>query len=81
MSDSAFPIMLATGWTDREFDPNIPVEWAPSGGLTKREFFAAMAMQGWLGGTWGASEMNKPEIAKTCTELADALLAEMEKAK
>lgn len=44
-------------------------------GLTKREYFAAMAMQG-LATNWSKSNM---EIAANAVEIADALLAELEK--
>lgn len=47
------------------------------GGLTKREYFAAIALQGVLAG-----DMNIPDRADTARiarEFADALLAELEK--
>lgn len=44
-------------------------------GLTKREMLAAMAMQG-LATNWSKSNM---EIAANAVEIADALLAELEK--
>lgn len=43
-------------------------------GLTKRELFAAMAMQGSLGGVPG-SHLVPPNLAKLSVEYADALLA------
>lgn len=50
-------------------------------GLTKREHIAAMAMQGELSGQaiydgWG----NEKDLAKRAVLIADALLAELEKA-
>ena len=59
-------------------------------GLTKRELFAAMAMQGLAsnpGGPWQANSLNGwalancklEDIAEVCTQAADALLAELAK--
>ena len=45
------------------------------GGLTKREFFAAMAMQGFIAGM--TSEVRADLIAKICVPYADALIAEL----
>lgn len=52
-------------------------------GLTKREYFAAMAMQGVM--FWDAT-VNEPdktgkieELAKNAIEMADALIAELNK--
>ena len=49
------------------------------GGLSKREYFAAMAMQGMLAS--GISERNSGPVslAMSAVEQADALLAELEK--
>jgi hypothetical protein len=44
-------------------------------GLTKREFFAGMAMQGLL------SKGSTRAVALTAVDLADALIAELEKGK
>jgi hypothetical protein len=60
------------------------------GGLTKRELFAAMAMQGLLsnaGGPYQASEQSgwrivnctQKQVAQECVDMADALLAELAK--
>lgn len=55
------------------------------GGLTKREAFAAMAMQGWLAGCENAyNEFTGPATyaataAKACVTFADALLKELAK--
>ena len=56
------------------------IEWQADfrSGLTKREHFAGLAMQGLitLTGSFGADE----EItARRCLKMADALLAELEK--
>lgn len=49
-------------------------------GLTKREYFAAKAMQGYCSGEFtGQSGMPQKDIAKWSVEMADALLAELSK--
>lgn len=48
------------------------------GGLTKREYFAGLAMQGMLASELGG-EGTFGSIAKTAVDLATALLAELEK--
>jgi hypothetical protein len=53
-------------------------QFAPEYGLTKREIFAAMAMQGLLASSYGRLEGN---VARLAVEYADALLAESEKTK
>ena len=53
-------------------------------GLTKRELFAAMAMQGWFAGCGNAySEFTNPNrppkvMADACVQAADALLAALD---
>ena len=50
-------------------------------GLTKREQFAAMAMQGLIS-SWGAHDVTDcDEIASDAVMMADALLSQLEKAK
>jgi len=49
-------------------------------GLTKREHFAAMAMQGILA-KYGPDEQRHETTATDAIDLADALLAELEKAQ
>lgn len=50
----------------------------PEGGLTKREHFAAMAMQGLI--TLKGSDCQDSDItAKQCVRMADALIAELNK--
>ena len=57
------------------------------GGLTKREHFAAMAMQGVLSGVNGDADLHnsaeewKEDVASASVEFADALLAELERTK
>lgn len=51
-------------------------------GLTKREYFAALAMQGMLacnGGALGDSELNAPAWASRAVACADALIASLNK--
>ncbi len=57
-------------------------------GLTKREHFAAMAMQGFLANSWQAKELDETGdtsgeqmsvVAATSVTIADALLAELER--
>lgn len=62
--DMAFPAMSAIGHSD----------FAP--GLTKREFFAAMAMQGFCTEGVGGKYQR---IAEDAVEIADALLAVLAK--
>lgn len=56
-------------------------------GLTKREYFAAMAMQGLLSGLGFVEKdgqvglISHEELAKPSVDYADALLAELEKEK
>ena len=50
--------------------------WAPSFGLTKRELFAAMAMQGFC----ARGPVSHIDLtARTAVDVADALLAELAK--
>lgn len=56
-------------------------------GLTKREYFAAMAMQGLLAGIYSSKEMlrefkdrtGRDYISENARSYADALIAELEK--
>lgn len=69
-SGSAFP--LITEWRDHN-GATLP-------GLTRRELFAAMAMQGALTSAhYFCVPYHAPTFAKYAVELADALLAELEK--
>ncbi len=50
-------------------------------GMTKREYFAAMAMQGWLS-SFGEDQLAGPEgVAKFSVKCADALISELAKEK
>lgn len=47
-------------------------------GLTKREYFAAMAMQGWIANQQDGYTLHPETIAMRSAQCADALLAELE---
>lgn len=47
-------------------------------GLTKRELFAAMAMQGFLANKAHSTHFLPEHDARYCIQIADALLAELE---
>lgn len=71
-NNPAFPTSVQRGqngdyWTEDE------------GGLTKRELFAAMAMQGICGDAIAGPHHVPPNTAKLAVEYADALLAELAK--
>ncbi len=70
--EPAYPVPLGPGEAlDDEMNPN---------GFTKREHFAAMAMQGLLASESRESLFDTTEGAARCAiEHADALLAELEK--
>jgi len=48
-------------------------------GLTKREYFAAMAMQGYLASYGPAEPVNSQHVAEKAVKCAGALLTELEK--
>lgn len=56
---------------------------AVAAGLSKRELFAAMAMQGLLscGATYKGSTTNRDLLARDAISHADTLLAELERTK
>lgn len=67
--DNAFPVVLQHGLSH---DSHVEI------GLTKREYFAIMAMQGYIAA--GSNGMpNAQALAGYATNAADALLAELEK--
>lgn len=49
-------------------------------GLTKREYFAAMAMQGLLAGSYDSMAMGCKSVAEGAVSHADALIAELNNA-
>ena len=50
-------------------------------GLTKREHFAAMAMQGLLGTTHAIENLSSDQLAKEAVDMADELLKALEQSK
>lgn len=62
--------------------PDGDIHWGEQG-LTKREYVAAMALQGWLAGCGNAyNEFTGPasypqKVAESCVKFADALLTEL----
>ena len=64
--------------------PVAPLDYTPQFGLTKREYFAAMALQGLIAsftekaaiGSWGTEI---PEAVNVAVKYADALLLELAK--
>lgn len=71
-SGPAFP-------SKRQQDPYRNAQVLDPAGLTKRELFAAMAMQGMLS-SWPADSKFYPEhTAQRAIEFADALIAELAK--
>ena len=75
MGLSAFPHPKME--THKAFGEAGPIFASAQVGLTKRELFAAMAMQGLLSGCIATSEGET--IFKDAVELADSLLTELEK--
>ena len=85
MENSEQPItpymMQQVGETSfRANKPNDPKEYnVPMVGLTKREYFAGLAMQSYFGGEFtGQSGMSHKVIAETCILMADELLKQLE---
>jgi hypothetical protein len=70
---SVFPELVLSWHPGRERN-----EYALEGGLTKRELFAAMAMQGLLA---NPAYADHGPLAPAAVFHADALLAELEKSK
>lgn len=48
-------------------------------GLSKREYFAAMAMQGFLAGRFPSGDYENESVAKVAIGFADELLKQLEK--
>jgi hypothetical protein len=67
-NDSAFPV------TDTDYDMGIR-RTEIIGGLTKREYFAGLAMQGIMANSDGIPFEDKKVIAKIAVAQADALLS------
>lgn len=66
--ESAMPLVIDGGINNGDY----------SRGLTKREYFAAIAMQGWLSG-FPNYEPDPKYVAKHAVEVADALIEELNK--
>ena len=54
-----------------EIRPMLDQTWC---GMTLRDYFAAKAMQGMIGGDWPASQSEQNHIAEFSYQLADAML-------
>ncbi len=48
-------------------------------GLTKREYFAGLAMQSYVNNYYGTEKNTMEDMAQRSVKMADALLAELEK--
>lgn len=71
-NQSSFPIFLQDGLS---YNSHVDA------GLTKRELFAAMAMQGLLA-SWGNHDVtDSGDLASDAVRAADALIAELSKPK
>ena len=68
--DNAFPVVLQHGLSH---DSHVEI------GLTKREYFAAMAMQGILSSCFASMNPDYNDLALDALNFADALLSELEK--
>ena len=78
-NDSAFPRHVSVEAYSRGHRTNNPI--TVEGGLTKRELFAAMAMQGLIAGCYGGNNVGFT-VSGNCVaavEYADALIAELAK--
>lgn len=64
--------------------PAFPLNWEDKGeywafGMTLRDYFAAKAMQGMIGGNWPTNSADQENIAEFSYELADAMMKERDK--
>jgi len=80
MSDSAFPVTIELQYSSR---PEVGFR-STSKGISKREYFAAMAMQGLatkeeIQATDGWNRDRKESCARYAVNMADALIAELNK--
>ena len=79
-TDPAFPTVKSEQF---ESEYALSRVWS-EGGLTKREYFAGLAMQGLLAHTCDESmpkDLNERDIALRAVKCSDALLAELAKEK
>lgn len=78
--DPAFPGSIESEYNDPQAGDYTLRQVLRNAGLTKREYFAAMAMQGMLiVGKGLALGITYVDIAKASLETADALIAELNK--
>lgn len=70
-NEPAFPVITT------DITPSDASVVYSTGGLTKREYFAAMAMQGLLA-CEATNEDSKEQIVESSVEMADALLDELD---
>ncbi|MEL4399079.1 hypothetical protein AAEJ42_02205 [Shewanella algae] len=75
MKNSDMPAMPVIDWDIKD---GKAVQFTSSEGLTKREHFAAMAMQGLLTCTMD-TDCSIPELCADAVSAADALLKELER--
>lgn len=73
-----YPIIIEQATSRYATVPDTILE-CKSSGLTKREYFAAMAMQGYLASYGPTEPANSQHVAEKAVECADALLTELEK--
>lgn len=71
-NDSAFPVI------PEHREDGVLIRYGEPG-VTKREYFAAMAMQGMLSNSIPGSHHHTPRLVKESVATADALLVELEK--
>ena len=77
-NDLAYPKVVSSPARDRNHGPY--TDTRSTGGLTKRELFAAMAMQGLLANPDQAMvAMDEDHVAFSAMQHADALIAELNK--
>lgn len=58
--------------------PGIMADWQDNAGMTKREYFAGLALQGLLV-TKAIEHLSAQHVAKQAVKFADALIAELAK--
>ena len=73
---AAYALRLQRGARTDSIPPH-----GPADGLTKREHFAAMAMQGFISDEAWSRKVGTAKLAALSVEAADALLAELEKSQ
>jgi hypothetical protein len=79
---AAFPTMANTGMMQVMADGTLSIDKEVTGGLTKRELFAGLAMQGTISGYWSNPNMgglDPQHFASNAVACADALIAELAK--